>query len=381
MYNGSGSKCHRSICKISIPARLLQHNLVRGVGGLCLAFGLAHQSIIQGSFGATLPARLELTNSRADLVVGPVPASGSLFVFAAPDLTLLESAPVWLLQTNTPLTNLVRLPVSGTGASPAQAFFKVAHWAGPAPVMVDIPAGSFIMGTPPVEQEQSAWEGPQTAVTLTRAFKMGKYEVTQAQYSAVMSNNPSYYAGVSNRPVEAVNWTNAMNYCARLTADERAAGCLPAGWTYRLPTEAEWEYACRAGTTTAFAYGSALRSGMANFNGREEYDATLGTIYNPAGVSVDKPAVVGGYAPNAWGLYDMHGNVWEWCLDRWSYNLPGGSVTDPQGATTGTDRVLRGGSWYSYGRNCRSDYRSRGQAGYQGNEVGFRVVLVPPSSP
>jgi len=274
------------------------------------------------------------------------------------------------------LTNELRLLVPPTGGFSAQGFFKAAHWAGQAPVLVGIPAGTFLMGTPPSEAERDVSEGPQTAVTITYSFKIGKFEITQAQYQAVMSNNPSYFAGVTNRPVEQVSWTNAMTYCARLTESQQMAGCLPAGWAYRLPTEAEWEYACRAGTTTAFAYGSALLSGMANFDGRYEYDATTGTTFNPIGVWLDRPAPVGGYAPNGWGLFDMHGNVYEWCLD-WFGTLPGGSVTDPQGPVSGSARVVRGGCYYSFGKVCRSGRRASGNPGYRGNDIGFRVVLAP----
>ena len=125
-------------------------------------------------------------------------------------------------------------------------------------------------------------------------------------------------------PVEQVTWFDATNYCALLTERERLAGRLPEGYVYRLPTEAEWEYACRAGTTSAFHYGPALRSGMANFRGRYEYDSLVGTTENPAGIWLGRTTEVGSYAPNAWGLYDMHGNVWEWCQDWWAASCLGG---------------------------------------------------------
>jgi formylglycine-generating enzyme required for sulfatase activity len=337
------------------------------------------QLMTAASFAATVTLRLELTSNATFLVVSPISAPGALFILAAPELTSLMATPSMLLLTNTPLTNELWLPVPSAGGFSKQGFFRAAHWAGLAPALVDIPAGTFLMGAPPSEAEHFVWDGPQTEVAITYSFKMGKFELTQAEYQALMGNNPSYFPGISNRPVEEVSWTNAMDYCARLTDSQESAGCLPAGWAYRLPTEAEWEYACRAGTSTAFAYGPALRSGMATFNGREEYDATIGTEFNPAGVAAAKTSEVGDYAANAWGLFDMHGNVWEWCLDWWADQLPGGSVADPQGPGSGLDRVVRGGCWYNDGSSCRSACRAPGDPGYQGNDIGFRVVLAPGS--
>src|SRR5260221_1397015 len=226
-----------------------------------------------------------------------------------------------------------------------------------------LPPGIFTMGSPSNEIERQAAEGPQTVVTLTTGFFMGKYPVTQGEYLAVMGSNPSYFrngtdgtnsGGTGNtvineslHPVEMVSWNDASNYCARLTAQERSAGRLPVGWLYRLPTEAEWEYVCRGGTTTAFHYGPALRSGMANFDGVYEYDASLGTTNNPGGIFLGRTTVVGSYEVNGWGLYDMHGNVREWCADMWdARGLLGGRVIDPQGPVTGTRRVVRGGGWH-----------------------------------
>jgi formylglycine-generating enzyme required for sulfatase activity len=244
--------------------------------------------------------------------------------------------------------------------------------------MVFIQAGTFTMGSPQTEPARDIDEGPQTAVTISRGFWIGRYEVTQAEYLDVMGNNPSFFTGDLNWPVERVSWTDATDYCAQLSARERLAGRLPVGYEYRLPTEAEWEYTCRAGTTTAFHYGNELRSGMSNFDGQYEYPSCGGEpyyCYNPSGIYLERTTVVGSYAPNTWGLYDMHGNVWEWCLD-WYGPYSGGSVTDPAGPASGSARVFRGGGWNGYGYVCRSAYRSGDLPGNRYLNFGFRVALV-----
>jgi formylglycine-generating enzyme required for sulfatase activity len=253
--------------------------------------------------------------------------------------------------------------------------------------MVWIPPGTFVMGSPASEAQRYSDETQHT-VTLTKGFYMGKYAVTQGEYLALMGSNPSYfttrdYNGNTipadlNRPVEQVSWDDATNYCAHLTAQEQAAGRLLAGWVYRLPTESEREYACRAGTTTAFHYGSALHGGMANFYDYYEYDAAIGDIYfaSPAVPWLPRTTTVGSYQPNAWGLHDMHGNVWEWCRD-WYGTYPTSSVIDPQGPTSGSDRVFRGGGWFGNGRYCRSAARFSRDPDFRFYDVGFRVVLAP----
>lgn len=247
--------------------------------------------------------------------------------------------------------------------------------------MAYIPPGTFTMGSPDSEPVRTSSEGPQTRVTISCGFYMGKYEVTQAEYVAVMGGNPSYFTGDVSRPVEQVSWNDAVAYCTALTAREREAGRLPAGYAYQLPTEAEWEYACRAGTTTAFHYGDELRSGMANFCGWYEYPPCGNDThwcYNSGGTCLERPMSVGSYAPNAWGLCDMHGNMLEWCQDWWRESLPGGEVTDPMGPDRGLVRVVRGGSWQYYSSNCRSASRvNRFHQTDSNHHIGFRVVLAP----
>ncbi|MBM3962787.1 MAG: formylglycine-generating enzyme family protein [Planctomycetes bacterium] len=233
--------------------------------------------------------------------------------------------------------------------------------------MVPIAPGTFQMGS----MAGNSNEQPVHQVTLTNPFWMGKYEVTQAQYQAVMGSNPSYFTGASapnapQRPVEQVSWFNAVAYCQALTATEQAAGRVPAGYQYRLPTEAEWEYCCRAGTTTEWHTGTSLSTSQTNFQG------TLANATHPDG----QTAVVGSYAPNAFGLHDMHGNVWEWCLDSYALYAPG-PVTDPV-VTGGLNRVVRGGSWdVNAATFCRSAYRLINSPDQPFYGSGFRVVLAP----
>ncbi len=219
--------------------------------------------------------------------------------------------------------------------------------------MRHIPPGAFQMGS---ASGGDSDERPFTRVTLTKPYWLGKTEVTQAQWTAVMGNNPSQFKG-DDRPVEQVSWNDAMEFCRKLTERERAAGRLPEGYAYTLPTEAEWEYACRAGTTGDYA---------GNLDAMGWYGANSGSTTHPVGTK----------QANAWGLHDMHGNVWEWCAD-WYGNYPGGSVTDPTGPPSGSYRVLRGGCWFSAAVDCRSAGRSENGPGLRSLIIGFRLALVP----
>lgn len=226
-----------------------------------------------------------------------------------------------------------------------------------------VPAGSFRMGSPAGEKDRLDTETLHT-VRLTKGFWMGAHEVTQEQYARVMGKRPAHFQG-DKLPVEKVSFEDALEFCQKLSAlaEEKAAGRK-----YRLPTEAEWEYACRAGTSTPFSFGEALNGKQANHNGAQPYGTAS------AGPNLEKTTPVGIYAPNAWGLYDMHGNVWEWCAD-WYGPLGPDEVADPAGAVKGTGRVLRGGSWANAGKNCRAADRYGYDPASRKNYLGFRVVL------
>lgn len=257
-----------------------------------------------------------------------------------------------------------------------QRFYRAVSVAAPADTrLVFIQPGTFTMGSPTNEALRGSTE-VQHVVTISRGFWMEKFLVTQGDYLAVVGSNPSHFLGDLTRPVEQVSWIDATNYCALRTHQERAAGLIPTNYVYRLPTESEWEYACRAGTTTAFYLGSSLHSGQANFNGASEYDASLGSIPNPSGICLLTTTPVGSYAPNGWGLYDMIGNLWEWCQD-WNGAYPAGSVTDPQGAGSGSQRLFRGGYWSDPAGDCRSANRVGDIPGRWNKLIGFRVVLAP----
>lgn len=266
--------------------------------------------------------------------------------------------------------------------------------------LVLIPPGKFKMGSTEKERkdvlaqlgvglteadmpESLKAEGPQHEVEITQPFYLGMHEVTQAQYKKVMGTNPSYYStegeykdkvtvkNTNDFPVECVTWVNAVKFCEKLSAltKEKAAGRK-----YRLPTEAEWEYAARAGTTTPFHYGTSLSSKQANFNGTKPFGGAA------VGPYLERPCKVGSYKPNAFGLYDMHGNVMEWCSDRFGQNYYASSPRrDPTGPVWGWNRVVRGGSYDDWAQGCRSAWRRLGaRTTAKDYRTGIRVALSPP---
>ena len=224
-----------------------------------------------------------------------------------------------------------------------------------------ITPGSFMMGSPKEEKERQAdgTDETQHKVTLTKGFYMGVYAVTQEQWQEVMDKNPSEFKG-ENCPVEMVSWEDCQEFIKKLREKDKEA--------YRLPTEAEWEYACRAGTTTPFHFGETISTDQANFNGEIVYGK------GKKGFCRKKTTPVDTFPANAWGLHDMHGNVFQWCQD-WYSEYPENDVVDPQGPKKGEVRVLRGGSWDIHPDICRSACRSRNEPGHRFNALGFRLCF------
>jgi uncharacterized protein (TIGR02996 family) len=224
-----------------------------------------------------------------------------------------------------------------------------------------IPPGKFLMGSPEGEQGRRDDE-PLHRVSLPRGFWLGIYPVTQAQWTPVMGNNPSRFKG-KGRPVERVTWDECRQFC-NLTA-------LPC----RLPREAEWEWACRAGTTTPFWYGATLSTEQANYDGEHAYGN------GPKGAFRNRTTLVGSFTPNAWGLYDVHGNVWEWCEDTCTPYPATALTAQDRGAELLGFYMLRGGCWRAYPVACRAAARHHSIAGYRTGLHGFRVCLEGDGSP
>lgn len=233
--------------------------------------------------------------------------------------------------------------------------------------MVNVPAGQFWMGSPENDSEGLDKERPQHLVTVPE-FWMGKYPVTQAQYKEVMGTNPSYFKG-ANRPVEWVSWHDAVEFCEKISEQT--------GTVFRLPSEAEWEYACRAGTTTRFYFGDRIGISKAHCGKRKGVvkEEFIGVGRKEVDIGTES---VGSYPSNAFGLYDMHGNVYEWCADHWHSNYHG-APTDGSSWLEGGNasyRVCRGGSWLNRPKSCRSAYRIRSGAQGPHLNIGFRVCCT-----
>jgi formylglycine-generating enzyme required for sulfatase activity len=221
-----------------------------------------------------------------------------------------------------------------------------------------IPPGQSVMGSPP-EEEWHRDDEVLHRVTITRPFYMAATEVTQKQWTALMGDNPSFCTG-DDLPVETVTWQQAAEFCRKLSAKE--------GVTYRLPTEAQWEYACRAGTTTPFHTGETVTPDQANYDGNSTYAG------GPKGEFREETTAAGSFAPNAWGLHDMHGNVWEWCADWYGGAYAEGDATDPTGPASGDRRIFRGGCWMNFPAVCRSANRAKVVPESWNFHLGFRVV-------
>ena len=317
----------------------------------------------------------------------------------------VSTLPAWTYQlefsTNLNAWNTLVANIPGTGgeyqvldpdpiAGRVMRFYRAVQFYGPTPgepagnpepgAWAWVSPGGFSMGSGSNSAGGESDEKPATAVTLTKGMWMSRHEVTQQEYLTLVGNNPAWFLGDTNRPVENVSWHEATNYCALLSAREQAAGRLPAGYVYRLPTEAEWEYACRAGSTAAYCFGDDPTGSELGFYAW--YWDNSGSTNAPSGFAyyidgayyVTHP--VGTRQMNRWGLSDMHGSVWEWCHD-WYGTYPGGSVTDPQGATNGIARVIRGGNWNGGTALCRSANRSAGFPESASSGIGFRAVLAP----
>ena len=235
--------------------------------------------------------------------------------------------------------------------------------------MVLIPAGTFLMGSPVDEQERYLNEGPQHAVVISHPFYIGKHEVTQAQFEAVMHHNPSYFRIGLNIAVDNISWMECAQFCNRLgesvgrtpVYDESTWSPIPSTNGFRIPTEAEWEYACRAGTTTRFYWGD-------DPNNSEIKDYAWHTENNnPFG-----PKEVGLKLPNSWDLFDMSGNVWEWC-QNWSESYSSDGQTNPQGPSRGSERVYRGGFMSGHAKQCRSAVRGQASPTLAWGGFGFRI--------
>ena len=278
----------------------------------------------------------------------------------------LGTSAAWKQLSEVELSSTPSFTLDFEGAGSSSRFYRVRKL--PVTPNLDkfawIPPGTFTMGSPPHEQDRDTDENPLTIVTLTRGFWMGKHEITQGEYLDLIQDNPSRFKLGENFPVENTSWEMAMHYCQVLTERESKAGRLPEGLVYRLPTEAEWEYACRAGTSTRYSFGNDPDFSL--------FDDYAWHLANSGGRthSVDEKL------PNPWGLHGLHGSVYEWCLG-WHVFYPGGQVTDFISAP-GSNHVLRGGAWSDRPKNGRAAERHWFGINLEFGNVGFRVILAHP---
>jgi formylglycine-generating enzyme required for sulfatase activity len=244
------------------------------------------------------------------------------------------------------------------------------------------PPGEFIMGSPEFDDSAEPFEKPQVLATLNHGFWLGKFEVTQEEWEHVMRSVPwrgplffspiRYVKRDNDCAAPYISWEDALAFCQKLTELERKAGRLPDGWEYTLPTEAQWEYACRAGTKTVFSFGDDVES-LGDY-------ARWGGLVGNGNTRLNKYASYGGLKQaNPWGFYDMHGNVMEWCRDALVEELPGGN--DPVVLSGGEERICRGGSWDMSALRCRSAYRGRYRPDFRDYSTGFRVAICRTSTP
>jgi formylglycine-generating enzyme required for sulfatase activity len=318
-------------------ANCLETKFWKPSAAVWLAVLLAHL----GLASAQTPAKLDIQLYAGLTITGAV---GTVYsIEYVTDLAQTNNASAWRCLEFLQLPASPYLWADKSAPATGRRFYRAVVFAAPTN-MVFIPSGTFRMGSPTNEAGRGEREGPQTAVTISRGFWMGKYEVTQGEYLSLMNTNPSWFNGVRtnvwdpscscatnkdytdlNRPVESLTWYDATNYCGQLTQRERAAGRIATNSVYRLPTEAEWEYACRAWTSDRrFSYGD--DPGYTNLVNFAWFSGNGGFTAHPVGQKL----------PNPWGLYDMHGNVNEWCQDWFFDTLPGGIAVDPQGPGSGS---------------------------------------------
>lgn len=236
--------------------------------------------------------------------------------------------------------------------------------------LIELRPGTFAMGSPAGERQRKTNE-TRHDVTLTKPFFLGQTEITQGQWQAVMGTHPAKNSGSDQLPVDNVSWNDAQQFCVTLTEQARKANVIPATMRFALPTEAQWEYACRAGSSTPFAHGHSLDASQANFDGNHPYGTTPTTVR-----FINATTPVAHYRPNAWGFYDMHGNVMEWCRDWYQPDLGGAPATDPVGPATGTYKVYKGGNYRDIAAFCRSAFRYFNLPHFKYAYLGFRVALV-----